>query len=68
MEGLSLIHISTGAFISKHRMTALNDPEQISRDAGSGLARYVAFAAGSGITPIMALIRHLLADLSLIHI
>lgn len=52
----------TGAFISKHRMTALNDPEQISRDAGSGLARYVAFAAGSGITPIMAIIRHLLAD------
>ena len=52
----------TGAFISKHKMTALNDPEQISRDAGAGLARYVAFAAGSGITPIMAIIRHLLAN------
>ncbi|MCA0435832.1 MAG: phenylacetate-CoA oxygenase/reductase subunit PaaK [Austwickia sp.] len=52
----------SGAFISKHRMTALNDPEQISKEAGTGLARYVAFAAGSGITPIMSIVKQLLAD------
>jgi ring-1,2-phenylacetyl-CoA epoxidase subunit PaaE len=47
-----------GAFISKHRMTGLNDPSSIDTDAEH---TFVAVAAGSGITPIMAIARTVLA-------
>lgn len=51
----------TGAFISQHRMTALNDPEALGAEAAAaGLSRYVAFAAGSGITPVIAIAKTLL--------
>ncbi|PID53394.1 MAG: phenylacetic acid degradation protein [Micrococcales bacterium] len=51
----------TGAFISRHRMTSLNDAEGIGREAeNAGVARYIAFAAGSGITPILAIVKSLL--------
>lgn len=55
-----------GAFISKHGeaaggvsnvLNSMNHPEDIARDAGT----YVAIAAGSGITPVMALAKSLLA-------
>ncbi|ALE07174.1 phenylacetic acid degradation protein [Arthrobacter sp. ERGS1:01] len=61
-----------GAFISKHGkgeqsnavdgqvenvLNSMNHPEDMARDAGS----YVAIAAGSGITPVMALAKSLLA-------
>lgn len=57
-----------GAFISKHGNTnrdgavanvlnSMNHPEDMARTAGS----YVAIAAGSGITPVMALAKSLLA-------
>ncbi|WP_102157749.1 1,2-phenylacetyl-CoA epoxidase subunit PaaE [Zhihengliuella halotolerans] len=48
----------TGAFISKHRMTGLNDPESIDTDAED---TFVAVAAGSGITPVLAIARTVLA-------
>ncbi|GMA20101.1 hypothetical protein GCM10025862_21220 [Arsenicicoccus piscis] len=52
----------TGAFISQHAMTALNDPEAMAQESiDSGLSRYVAFAAGSGITPVLAIAKALLA-------
>jgi ring-1,2-phenylacetyl-CoA epoxidase subunit PaaE len=47
-----------GAFISKHRMTGLNDPESIDTDTEH---TFVAFAAGSGITPVIAIARTVLA-------
>lgn len=47
-----------GAFISKHRMTGLNDPSSINTDIEH---TFVAVAAGSGITPIMAIARTVLA-------
>ncbi len=54
----------TGAFISQHAMTALNDPEAMAQESiDSGLSRYVAFAAGSGITPVLGMLRNHLADL-----
>ncbi|RAN71845.1 phenylacetic acid degradation protein [Bacillus sp. SRB_336] len=54
-----------GAFISKHAggtgvsnvLNSMNHPEDMARDAGT----YVAIAAGSGITPVMALAKSLLA-------
>ncbi|SEE98679.1 ring-1,2-phenylacetyl-CoA epoxidase subunit PaaE [Arthrobacter alpinus] len=51
-----------GAFISKHGgvsnvLTGLNHPEDLVREAGT----FVAIAAGSGITPVIALARTLLA-------
>ncbi|WP_394214950.1 1,2-phenylacetyl-CoA epoxidase subunit PaaE [Brachybacterium vulturis] len=48
----------SGAFISKHRMTGLNDPESIDTTREH---TFVAVAAGSGITPIMAIARTVLA-------
>src|SRR5699024_1647004 len=48
----------SGAFISKHKMTGLNHPEQIDT---SVVHTFVAVAAGSGITPIMAIARTVLA-------
>lgn len=52
-----------GAFISQHNMTEINHPEQIStastrHPAG---AVFVAFAAGSGITPVISIARTVLA-------
>lgn len=49
----------TGAFTSQHALTALNDAEAIGAES-TGLSRYVAFAAGSGITPIISIVRSLL--------
>jgi ring-1,2-phenylacetyl-CoA epoxidase subunit PaaE len=56
-----------GAFVSKHGrdgkaveqnlMTSMNDPEQLAGEPGS----FVAIAAGSGITPVIAIARTLLA-------
>jgi len=56
-----------GAFVSKHGrdgkdveqnvMTSMNDPEALAGTAGS----FVAIAAGSGITPVIAIARTLLA-------
>ncbi|MFC0581704.1 1,2-phenylacetyl-CoA epoxidase subunit PaaE [Micrococcoides hystricis] len=48
----------TGAFISKHKMTGLNDPESIDVQQGGN---FVALAAGSGITPVIAIARTVLA-------
>ncbi len=48
----------TGAFISKHQMTELNDPESIDTDTEH---TFVAVAAGSGITPVIAIARTVLA-------
>ncbi|MEV7646391.1 1,2-phenylacetyl-CoA epoxidase subunit PaaE [Arthrobacter sp. NPDC089319] len=47
-----------GAFISKHQMTEINHPEQINTDVE---ATFVAFAAGSGITPVISIARTVLA-------
>jgi ring-1,2-phenylacetyl-CoA epoxidase subunit PaaE len=51
-----------GAFISKHGgvsnvLTGMNHPEELVRGAGT----FVAIAAGSGITPVIAIARTLLA-------
>ncbi|MGM7666493.1 1,2-phenylacetyl-CoA epoxidase subunit PaaE [Microbacterium sp. A93] len=54
----------TGAFISKHQMTALNDPESIDTDAED---TFVAVAAGSGITPVIAIARTVLAASEKVH-
>ena len=48
----------TGAFISKHKMTELNHPEQIDV---AGQDVFVAVAAGSGITPVISIARTVLA-------
>ncbi|EMY34578.1 phenylacetate-CoA oxygenase subunit PaaK [Arthrobacter crystallopoietes BAB-32] len=48
----------TGAFISKHQMTELNRPEDIDTDTEHV---FVAFAAGSGITPVISIARTVLA-------
>jgi len=47
-----------GAFISKHKMTGLNDPSSIDTDTEHV---FVAVAAGSGITPVLAIARTVLA-------
>jgi ring-1,2-phenylacetyl-CoA epoxidase subunit PaaE len=47
-----------GAFISKHQMTHLNHPETIDTDTEH---TFVAVAAGSGITPVLAIARTVLA-------
>lgn len=49
----------TGSFTSQHRVTALNDAEAIAEEA-QGLSRFVAVAAGSGITPIISIVHSLL--------
>ncbi|AHI23473.1 1,2-phenylacetyl-CoA epoxidase subunit PaaE [Corynebacterium vitaeruminis] len=47
-----------GAFTSKVHVTGLNNPEEV---AAQGYKHIVAFAAGSGITPIMAIAQSFLA-------
>ena len=50
-----------GAFVSKSTITSLNNPEKIAEDAAAaGGEHMVAFAAGSGITPIIAIARTVL--------
>ncbi|MHB1172145.1 MAG: 1,2-phenylacetyl-CoA epoxidase subunit PaaE [Lacisediminihabitans sp.] len=47
-----------GAFISRHNMTELNHPEGLEAEmARTPTANFVAFAAGSGITPVIAIAR-----------
>ena len=46
-----------GAFISKHRLTEINDPSAIDTTTQD---HFVAVAAGSGITPVMAIARTIL--------
>ncbi|GAA4381293.1 1,2-phenylacetyl-CoA epoxidase subunit PaaE [Paeniglutamicibacter cryotolerans] len=48
----------TGGFISKHQMTGMNHPESIDTENED---TFVAVAAGSGITPVMAIARTVLA-------
>jgi ring-1,2-phenylacetyl-CoA epoxidase subunit PaaE len=51
-----------GAFISQHRLTGMNDAEAVSDAAfAKGDTHFVAAAAGSGITPILAIAKSLLA-------
>jgi ring-1,2-phenylacetyl-CoA epoxidase subunit PaaE len=51
-----------GAFISHHGMTSLNHPNELQAEsARTASANFVAFAAGSGITPIMAIAKTALA-------
>ncbi|WP_422934060.1 1,2-phenylacetyl-CoA epoxidase subunit PaaE [Sinomonas sp. P47F7] len=47
-----------GAFISKHKMTGLNDPTSIDTEREH---TFVAVAAGSGITPVIAIAKTVLA-------
>lgn len=47
-----------GQFISKHPMNGLNDPDSIDTETGHA---FVAVAAGSGITPVIAIARSVLA-------
>ncbi|WP_417234417.1 1,2-phenylacetyl-CoA epoxidase subunit PaaE [Arthrobacter sp.] len=54
----------SGAFISKHKMTGLNDPESIDTTTSHN---FVAVAAGSGITPVMAIARTVLAANDNVH-
>lgn len=50
-----------GTFVSKSSITSLNDPNKIAEDAAAaGGQQMVAFAAGSGITPIIAIARTVL--------
>lgn len=50
-----------GAFIAQHRLTSLNDAEEIRAEVErTGGARFVCAAAGSGITPMIAIITSLL--------
>ncbi|ALU38597.1 phenylacetic acid degradation protein [Kocuria flava] len=51
-----------GAFTSKLRLTSLNDPEKLAAEevAKNSSVHLVAFAAGSGITPIMAIAKAVL--------
>lgn len=48
-----------GAFTSGVHVTGMNNPQALADSAGDG-ANLVAFAAGSGITPIMAIIKAVL--------
>ncbi|PRQ11265.1 phenylacetate-CoA oxygenase/reductase subunit PaaK [Corynebacterium sp. 13CS0277] len=60
-EGMTIdVMNPQGAFTSKVHVTGMNDPEKVAQDAGAG-ATLVAFAAGSGITPMMAIARAVLA-------
>lgn len=50
-----------GVFVSKHKFTGMNDPEQLSAEAiATGANHFVAAAAGSGITPVIAIAKTLL--------
>lgn len=50
-----------GAFVSKKNITSMNNPEEVAKDAvAEGNLNLVAFAAGSGITPIMSIARSVL--------
>ena len=52
-----------GAFISKKNITSMNNPDQVASDAlAGGNLHLVAFAAGSGITPIMSIARSVLGQ------
>jgi ring-1,2-phenylacetyl-CoA epoxidase subunit PaaE len=51
-----------GAFISHHKMTSLNHPDELEAEiVRTHAASFVAFAAGSGITPIIAIAKTALA-------
>ena len=52
-----------GAFTSRTHITSMNDAEAVAREqvAKKGNSHLVAFAAGSGITPIMAIAKAVLA-------
>lgn len=47
----------TGAFISKHKLTGINDPSSVDTETQD---QFVAVAAGSGITPVLAIARTIL--------
>ncbi|GGA56134.1 phenylacetic acid degradation protein [Pseudoclavibacter endophyticus] len=52
-----------GAFVSKHRLTSLNRPGELTREIREqGEQHFVAAAAGSGITPVIAIARTVLAE------
>lgn len=51
-----------GAFISRHSMTGLNHPDELQAEiARTPATSFVAFAAGSGITPVIAIAKTALA-------
>lgn len=51
-----------GVFVSKHQLTGMNDADKVSAEAVAGGANhFVAAAAGSGITPVIAIAKSLLA-------
>jgi len=51
-----------GAFVSKHPLTSMNAPERLRDEiAAGGGAHFAAAAAGSGITPIIAIAKTILA-------
>ncbi|MFL4473176.1 1,2-phenylacetyl-CoA epoxidase subunit PaaE [Paeniglutamicibacter sp. MACA_103] len=54
----------TGGFISKHKMNGMNDPSDIDVETED---TFVAVAAGSGITPVMAIARTVLAANENVH-
>lgn len=52
-----------GAFVSKKNITSMNNPDAVAENAvAEGNLNLVAFAAGSGITPIMSIARSVLAQ------
>ena len=53
----------SGAFVSKTAITSMNNPDELAAEAVSKRSdtSLVAFAAGSGITPIMSIARSVLA-------
>ncbi|GAB79254.1 ring-1,2-phenylacetyl-CoA epoxidase subunit PaaE [Austwickia chelonae] len=52
-----------GAFVSKHALTELNDPQGVAaRVSSGGVDRFAAVAAGSGITPVVAIAGSVLAS------
>ncbi|KAB1660218.1 phenylacetate-CoA oxygenase/reductase subunit PaaK [Pseudoclavibacter chungangensis] len=52
-----------GAFVSKHRLTSLNSPGVLSEElVARGERHFVGVAAGSGITPVIAIARSVLAN------
>lgn len=52
-----------GAFVSQKNISSMNNPDKVAEDAvAEGNLNMVAFAAGSGITPIMSIARSVLAQ------